>query len=39
MGRLIWGADPEESYVAQLGINITIFEGDRIKSQHVFLEK
>ncbi len=39
MGRLIWGAGPEGGSVAQLGMDVAIFEGERIKSLHVFLEK
>lgn len=39
MGRLTWGAGPAGGSVAQLGMDVAIFEGDRIKSLHVFLEK
>jgi len=39
MGRLTWGAGPGGQNPAQLGMDVAIFEGERIKSLHVFLEK
>lgn len=38
MGKLLWGVGPEGQPPVQLGMDIALFDGNRIRSLYVFLE-
>lgn len=38
VGRLIWGVGPNIHSIVATGMDIAVFEGDKIKSLYVFLD-